>query len=162
MHWGNFRFVPQEPFYKCLNDMVARHFAGHSVVSVLAASIDVGHVGYRCGIRSIDALLMLDSGKFAFLGSFECENSMITGTHLCQMFVNVVAANSLQDVEAEVVNFLIRNTDALNDVETVRECSSDMPWCVGKENSRKHVIFEDIDVSSTKFVIDFGISVKDT
>ena len=42
VYWGKCRFLPQEPFYKCLNDMAAGHFAGHSVVSVLAASIDLG------------------------------------------------------------------------------------------------------------------------
>ena len=150
VHWGNFRFVPQEPFYKCLNNMVAMHFAGHSVVSILAVSIEVGYVESRCGIRSIDALLILDSGKFAFLGSFECVNSRITGTNFCSMFVNVAAANSLQNVEAEVKNFLIRNTDAKR------------PWCVRADICEENVFFENVYVLPTQLVINFCVQVKNT
>ena len=65
---GDFLLVPQSPFFKGLNLMVATHIVDDAVASILAVTID------NVGIRSIDALLMLQSGKFAFFGCVDYVN----------------------------------------------------------------------------------------
>ena len=96
---GDFRFVPQSPFFKGLNLMVATHIVDDAAASILAVTID------NVGIRSIDALVILQSGKFAVLGCCDCVNPSVAGTPFCRMLVNAVVSSSLHGVEAESVKY---------------------------------------------------------
>jgi len=151
-----YTFVPQIPFFKGLNEMVATQSGGDSIASILAMSIDVGTLGVRPRIRSIDALLLLRSGKFAFLGSFDCVNAMIDGTRFCEMLVNVVVASSLLDVEAKATKFIEANQTPYNkSADKIQNYTKDMPWCVRGEASMANVLLEDLCVVFPTLVIDF-------
>jgi len=98
---GDFLLVLQSPFFKGLNLMVATHIVDDAVASILAVTID------NVGTRSIDALLMLQSGQFAFLGCADCVKPSFGGASFCKMLVNAVASSSLRGVEAETVKYVL-------------------------------------------------------
>ena len=152
---GRYTFVPQLPFFKGVNDMVATHIAGESVASVLATSIEANSLGFRARVRSIDALLMLQSGRFAFLGALDCVNSAFDGTRFCEMLVNVVVSNSLQGLESEAMKFVATNTHVPHHLEEVPNYVKVMPWHVRKEKRKKSVLSEENSAPTGKLVIDF-------
>ena len=97
---GDFLFVPQLAFFQGLNLIVATHIVDDEVASILAVTTN------NVRIRSIDALLLLQSGKFAFLGCVDCVNLSLDGIPFCKMLVNAVAFSSLHGVEAETVKYV--------------------------------------------------------
>ena len=103
--------------------MLETHDVRDEVASVLAVTIEVEN-------HSIDALLLLVSGRFAFLGSLEYPNEELQRTPRFEMGVNVVVASTLQGVEAEAARFVASKTNAPGDVEA-------MPWHVADFGVRK-------------------------
>ena len=119
---GDFLLVPQSPFFKGLNVMVATHIVDDAVASILAVTID------NVGTRYIDALLMLQSGKFAFLGCVGCVNLSLDGIPFCEMLVNAVASSSLHGVEAETVKYVL---------EHINPITNKHPWYLDRNGMLK-------------------------
>ena len=109
--------VPQEPFFKGLNELVATHINDDGVASVLAICIN----GIR--IRVIDAFLLLQSGSFVFLGAFEDHFQRSDMAPYRDINVNLVASSSFVGAEAEVVKFVISNASHPN-----RHYPPKYPW----------------------------------
>jgi len=133
---GALSTVPQKPFFKGLNDMIAMQITHDPVASVLATYIK------NVGIRSINACLLLQSGTFAFLGALEMEYNIYEETRFCDMCVNFAVSNSLEGAEAAAVEFVEVNA---------RRPYFKHPWYMDKNRTLK-LYFSFQSCSSSRYV----------
>ena len=148
---GGATFVPHEPFFKAVNDMIGTRIDDDPVASVLATSIEVGNVG----LHSLNALVLLKSGAFAFVGSLNSEDNDLLETDLYDMFVNVVAASSLQGVAAQASGFVATHMSRCEYVLNHCNYAEEMPWYVEDHHSHGDIAHKEHFTSFPRLVIYF-------
>ena len=131
--------------------MIQTHNADDTVVSVLATSIEVGNLG----LHSLNALVMLESSKFAFVGSLNYETPAFYDTPFSEMLVNVVTSDSLQGVEAEARRFVTTHTERFKHLHNFPNYDEEMPWQIEHEHSYEDIAGEKQNMEFPHLVIEF-------